>query len=154
MLPIGWFGLPHNADIMLHCESTWLCTWARHFHLALPLQSLDGGRECKIYLSACGRHTIWNTEMNHAKMKRCTLSGGCMNDLDYCVVLVCLVGVYLEHLHITLKVSEVFTPGFPITSLYFACLLALIASITTTATVTWNMNQSSFKISHHDKTST
>ena len=38
--------------------------------------------------------------------------------------------------------SERFTPNFPVVSLYFACLLALVASTTTAASFTKNLNRS------------
>ena len=57
-------------------------------------------------------------------------------DPDYCVVLVNWVGVFLEHMHRTLKVSEQFTSNFSVVSLYIACLLAFVASTTTAATFT------------------
>ena len=45
------------------------------------------------------------------------------------------VGVFLEHVDRTLKASELLTPNFPVVSLHFACLLALVASNTTAATL-------------------
>ena len=40
-------------------------------------------------------------------------------NLDYCVVLVNLVDVFLEHVHRNLKASEQFTPKFPFVSVLF-----------------------------------
>ena len=52
------------------------------------------------------------------------------------------VGVFLEHVHRTLKASERFTPNFPVVSLFIACLLVLVASTETAATITENLNRS------------
>ena len=61
-----------------------------------------------------------NTQIDRAEVARCILLAiSCSTDLDYCVVFVDRVGVFLEHVHRTLKASEQST---------FACLLALVAS--------------------------
>ena len=57
-------------------------------------------------------------------------------DLDYCAVFVDRVGVFLAHVHSTLKASERFTSNFSVSSFYVSCLLALVASTTTAATFT------------------
>ena len=57
----------------------------------------------------------------------------------YCcstVVFVDQVGAFLEHVHRILKASERFLTKFPVVSLYFTCLMALLASTATTATIT------------------
>ena len=94
-----------------------------------------------------------NTQIDRAEVTRCTLSVSCSTDLYYCVVFVNRVGVFLEHVLKTLKASERFTPSIPVVSPYFACLLVLVASTTTAATFTENLNRSraSFEISRHDK---
>ena len=98
---------------------------------------------------------IQNTQIDRVEVARCTLSGSRSADLDYCVVFVDRVGVLLEHVHGTLKASERFTPNFPVVSPYFAGVSAFVASITTAATVTYNLNrsQTSWEISRRDKTS-
>ena len=63
-----------------------------------------------------------------AEVARCTLLVSCSIDLAYCVIFVCWVGVCLEQAHRTLKASEWSVPDFPVISLYFVCLLALVAS--------------------------
>ena len=60
----------------------------------------------------------------------------CSTALDNCVVFVDRVGVFLEHVHRTLKASERFTPNVPVVSLFIACLLVLVASTTTAVTFT------------------
>ena len=45
-------------------------------------------------------------------MVRCTLSVSCSTDLDYGVVFVDRVGVFLEHMHRTFTATERFTPNF------------------------------------------
>ena len=79
-------------------------------YLASPLRSFDVGCEDKINLSRCGRHTIdcvippiQNTQIDRAEVVRCTLLVSCSTDLDYCVVFVDRVGVFLEHVHRTFK---------------------------------------------------
>ena len=57
-------------------------------------------------------------------------SVSCSTDLDYCVVSVDRVGVFLEHIY---KSFERFTPNFPVIYPYFACLLTLVVASTTTA---------------------
>ena len=69
-------------------------------------------------------------------MARCTLLVSFSSDLDHCFVFVDQVGVFLEHVHRTIKASECFTLNFPIISVYFAWLLALLASTRTVATYT------------------
>ena len=137
-------------------KSNWSlhCQWhigARPFYLALPLRSFDVGRVGRerqinryaINLSACGRYTtdcgipsIQNAQINRTEVARCTLSVSCSTDLDYCAVFVDRVGVFLEHMHRTLRASERFTPNFPVVSVLFACLVALVAITTTAATFT------------------
>ena len=116
---------------------------ARHFYLTLPIWSFDVRCECRINLSACERHTIncWippiqNTQIDLTEEASCTLLVSCYTDLDYWVVFVNRVDVFLEHMHRTLKASERFMPNFPVISFYFACLLVLIVSTTTAATIT------------------
>ena len=99
---------------------------ARHFHLAFLFRSCDVGRECKICLPACGRYTIncgipsmQYTQIDRAEVARCTLSVSCSTDLNCCVA-DDRVGVFLEHVHRTLKASERFTPDFP--SFFFILL--------------------------------
>ena len=46
------------------------------------------------------------------------------------------IGVFLEHMHRTLKDSEQFSTNFLVVFLYFTCLLALEASTATAATIT------------------
>ena len=84
----------------------------------------------------CGRYTInceiaqiQNTQIDHTEVTRCTLSVGCPTDLDYCVVFVDKVSVFLEHMQKTLKASKCIP-------LDFTCLLAPVASTTNTATFT------------------
>ena len=107
MLQTGWFGLPHNW-----CQRTEGATWpwhlaTCHFYLALPLWIwiFNIWHECKIYLSECGRYKVncaippfQNTQMDHTKVVRCTLSVNCLTDLDYCVVSGNLVSVFLDHI--------------------------------------------------------
>ena len=67
----------------------------------------------------------------------------CTTDLDYCVVFVDQVDVFLEHVHRTLKASERLMPNFLIVFLYFTCLLALVSNTTTTAAIlTLDLNRS------------
>ena len=68
--------------------------------------------------------------------------------LDYCFVFVNPVGVFLEQVHRTLKGSDQFTPVFLIISLYFAYLLAHVASTKSAATFTSNLNGSQTSIKH------
>ena len=75
-----------------------------------------------------------NTQVDRTEVARCTLPVSCSTDLDYCVGCVDRVGVFLEHVHTTLKASELFTPNFAVVSLYSACLSPLVASTTTAAT--------------------
>ena len=81
------------------------------------------------------KHTIF-TEIDCTEVARCTLSVCCSTEIDYCVVFIVWVGVFLEHIHRTLKASERFKPNFPDISLHFACLLAHVTSTTTAATFT------------------
>ena len=55
-------------------------------------------------------------------------------DLDYCAVFVDWVGVFLAHVHSTLKASERLSSNFSVVSFYISHLLALVASTTTAAT--------------------
>ena len=96
--------------------------WPRHsatryFCLALPLRSFNIGREWK---SVFGKYTInrgippiQNTHIDPAEGTRWTLSVSCSADPDYGVVLVDLVGVFLEHVLRTVKASERLTPNLP-----------------------------------------
>ena len=59
----------------------------------------------------------------------------CLTDLDYCIVFVDRVGVFLENVPRTLKPSERFLTNFPVVSLYFTCFLALVASTATAGTI-------------------
>ena len=59
------------------------------------------------------------TQIDRAEVARCTLSVSCSTDLDCCVA-DDRVGVFLEHVHRTLKASERFTPDFP--SFFFILL--------------------------------
>ena len=59
-----------------------------------------------------------------------------LTNLNNCVAFVNRVGVFLEHVHKTLKTSKRFTSNFSVVSLYTGCLLALVASTTTAATFT------------------
>ena len=100
-------------------RTDWLSA-VRHFHLAFPLRSFDVGRECKIHLTACWKYiinysltSIQNTQLDRAEVARCTLSVSCSIYLDYCIVFVHRVGVFLEHLHRTLEASERFTSRLP-----------------------------------------
>ena len=74
-----------------------------------------------------------NTQVDRTEVARCTLPVSCSTDLDYCVAFVDRVGVFLEHVHGTLKASEGFTSNFSVVSLYIARLLALVANTTTAA---------------------
>ena len=105
----------------------WPYTQQRAIFILL-LRSFSIGHECKIFLSVCGRGTnndwippIQNTQINCAEVARCSLLVSCSTDLDYCLVFVDQVGVFLGHGHRILKASEQFTPDSPIISLYF-CL--------------------------------
>ena len=97
---------------------------------------------CGRFTIDCGIPPIQNTQIDHAEVARCTLSVSSLTDLDYCVAFVNWVGVFLEHVHKTLKTSELLTPNFLVVSLYIACLLVLVASTTPTATFTSNRNRS------------
>ena len=84
-----------------------------NFHLAFLLQSFDVGLQCKINLSACGRCTlncgipppIQYTQIDLGDLGQYTLSVSCSTDRDYRVVFIDRVGVFLEHVHRTLKAS-------------------------------------------------
>ena len=124
---------------MAHCSTPFLSQM-----LALPLTSFYVRRECKINVSACERYTIscgipsiQNTQIDLAEVARCTLLVSLL-----IAVFVNRVGVFLEHMHRTLKASERFSTNFPMVSLYFTCLLALVVSTTTAATITSNLNRS------------
>ena len=77
------------------------------------------------YTIKCSIPPIQNAQIKLIEVARCTLLVSCLTDLDYCVVFVNRVGVFLKHVHTTLKASEWFTPDFPVISLYFACLVVL-----------------------------
>ena len=108
--------LPCNTDIKWLNTPNW--PWhlaACHVKFPLPLQSFDVTHEWKIYLSACGRYKInceippiQNTQSDLAEAARCILSVSCSTDLDYCVVYVNQVSVFLERVH---RTSEGFTPN-------------------------------------------
>ena len=83
-----------------------------HFYLALALllQSFNVRCECKVNVSACERYTthcgtpaIQNAQIDLAEVARCTVLVSCLTDLDCCFV--DRVGVFLEHVHRTLKAS-------------------------------------------------
>ena len=105
-----WRQVAERANWPQHSATSYFC-------LALPLRSFDIGPEWK---SACGRYTInfgippiQNTHIDPAEGARCTLSVSCSADPDYGVVLVDLVGVFLEHVLRTVKASERLTPNLP-----------------------------------------
>ena len=78
---------------------------------------------CERYTVNCGIPPIKNTQfIDSAEVARCTLSVGCSTDLDYCVVFVSLVSLFLENVRQTLLTSEWFMPDFPVIPLHFACL--------------------------------
>ena len=112
----------------------------RHFCLALPLPSFNIGREWK---SVCGRYTInrgippiQNTHIDRAEGTRWTSSVSCSVDPDYGVVLVDLVGVFLEHVLRTLKALDGLRQTSPSFLFILLASLALVASTTTAATFT------------------
>ena len=98
------------------------------FDRQVPLQ-----RGRFVYFGSVGPY---NYLINRSEVARCTLTLSCSTDMDSCVVFLDRVGVFLEHVHGTLKASERFSANFPVVSLYFTCLLALVASIATAAKIT------------------
>ena len=90
----------------------------------MPIRPFGVGCKCKINLSACERHTIdcgtppiQNTQIDYAEAARCSLPVSSSTDLDYCLIFVDRVDVFLEHVHRTFKVYERFTPNFHLVSL-------------------------------------
>ena len=121
-----------NFHMMLtsqHCASDstdwpWhIAAW--HFYLALLFWSFSVGRECKIKVSACERYTIncgiptitsqprWSGKMH--------IIGKLFNWPRLLFFFVDGVGVFLEHVHRTLKASEWFS-SFLFISLAFGLL--------------------------------
>ena len=73
-----------------------------------------------MYTTDCRIQPIQNKQIDRAEVAKCILSVKSSTDLDYCVVFDYQVGVFLEHVHTTLKDSKRFTPEFPVVFLYFA----------------------------------
>ena len=107
----SWFGLPRDAGV----------TWQRKIQLTMAGSStpFSSGSAASItrcrtgmwnMFSVSGRYTInceippiENSQIDRAEEARCTLSVSCLTDLDYSVVFVHWVDVFLQHVHRTSK---------------------------------------------------
>ena len=73
-------------------------------------------------------------QIDLVEVTRCTSLVSCST--EEIVVFVDRVGVFLEHVYRNFKASGRFSTNFPVVSLYFTCLLALVASTAIAATIT------------------
>ena len=86
---------------------------------------------CWRYIIYCGIPPVHIKWINHIDTARCTLSVSFLTDLDYGIVF----ELVTLNMCIKLKSFQLVYAILPIVSLYFACLLALVASTATAAAV-------------------
>ena len=116
-----WTSARRRRHVSARTELT-IALGSRLFHLALPLRLFSVGPECKICLSVCGRYTVNCGIPPHQSkiLKSTALEWEDATDLNYCVVFVDRVGVFLEHMHRTLRAFARLPRRFSLFCLSFA----------------------------------